>query len=132
MNRWIEVAKVGEIEPRTMKQVEVDGEKLVIANVDGSYHALGDRCGHMNAPLSLGKLSKNVVRCPLHRATYDVTTGEPLTDPQMGSMPGMDKLPEELLEALTQMGAIMAQIEMKPVPRFDVRVEGDSVQVRMD
>ncbi len=132
MNGWIEVAKVGEVEPGTMKQVEVKGEELVIANIDGSFYALCDRCGHMNAPLSLGKLSKNVVRCPLHGATYDMTTGEQLTDSQMGPMPGMDKLPQEFLEAMEQMGGIMAQIETKPVPRYEVRVEGDSVQVRMD
>ena len=40
-----------------MKFVAVDGERRVLANVDGAFFVLKDVCGHKNAPLSRGKLN---------------------------------------------------------------------------
>jgi nitrite reductase/ring-hydroxylating ferredoxin subunit len=37
-----------------MKHVKVNGKEIVIANMNGKFYALDDRCGPMNAPLSMG------------------------------------------------------------------------------
>jgi nitrite reductase/ring-hydroxylating ferredoxin subunit len=65
-NEFIEVGKVSEISDGKMKHIEVDGEEVLIANVGGKFYAISDRCGHMNALLSMGNLTGNTVTCPFH------------------------------------------------------------------
>ena len=45
-----------------------------------------DRCPHMAAPLSVGKLEGCIVSCPLHRGSFDLRTGEPVTFPTTGGL----------------------------------------------
>jgi len=59
-----------------MRSVELKGIYILIANVDGQFYALDDRCGHMNALLSMGTLNGKIVTCPFHYAQFDVTTGQ--------------------------------------------------------
>ncbi len=55
-------------------------KEIMIANIDGKYYAISDRCGHSNASLSMGSLNGKVVTCPLHGAQFDVTIGRKLRD----------------------------------------------------
>ncbi|MFZ0511311.1 MAG: Rieske 2Fe-2S domain-containing protein [Candidatus Nitrosopolaris sp.] len=52
-----EDAKVNEIPDGKMKHVEVDGKELLIASVGDKFYAISDRCGHMNAILTMGNLT---------------------------------------------------------------------------
>lgn len=71
---YVEVAKVNEIPSGKMKHVELDVKEIVVSNVNGKFYAMDDRCGHMNALLSMGNLSNdNLVTCPFHGARFDVT-----------------------------------------------------------
>ena len=98
---FVAVAKVGDLAPGEMKFVAIERERIVLANVDGSFYALRDVCGHRNAPLSRGRLDGHVIECPLHFAQFDVRTGK-LID-----------------------GPISAD-----VPRYDARVENNTVYLR--
>ena len=52
-----------------MKHVEVKGKEIVIVNVGGKFYAMDDRCGHMNALLSMGSIANgSIVTCPFHGA----------------------------------------------------------------
>ena len=73
---WLEVANVDEIPLGTMKHVEVNDREIAIANVNGKFYAIDDRCGHASARLSSGGLRGNIVTCPLHGAQFDVTSGK--------------------------------------------------------
>jgi 3-phenylpropionate/trans-cinnamate dioxygenase ferredoxin subunit len=64
-----------------MKWFAVDGERRVLANVEGVFYAVSDVCGHRNAPLSRGKLDGHLIECPLHYAQFDVRTGELVNGP---------------------------------------------------
>ena len=64
-----------------MKWVAVNGERRVLANVEGTFYAISDVCGHRNAPLSRGKLDGYLIECPLHFAQFDVRTGELVNGP---------------------------------------------------
>jgi nitrite reductase/ring-hydroxylating ferredoxin subunit len=77
----VPVAKAAELAPGQMKWVAVNGERLVLANVEGAYYAISDVCGHRNAPLSRGKLNGYLIECPLHFAQFDVRTGELVNGP---------------------------------------------------
>lgn len=48
---WLEVAKVDEIRVATMKHVEVNNTEIAIANINGKFYAIDDRCGHASARL---------------------------------------------------------------------------------
>jgi nitrite reductase/ring-hydroxylating ferredoxin subunit len=56
-NNFVEVVKVDEIPDGKMKHIEINGKEIVIANANGKFYAIDDRCAHMNAPLSLGNLT---------------------------------------------------------------------------
>lgn len=78
---FVPVAKAAELAPGQMKWVAVNGERLVLANVEGAFYAVSDICGHRNAPLSRGKLEGYLIECPLHFAQFDVRTGELVNGP---------------------------------------------------
>jgi len=54
----------------------VDGQKFLIANIDGKFYAMRSVCNHMGGPLEKGILEGSVVTCPLHGSKWEVTTGK--------------------------------------------------------
>ena len=81
MPGFIPVSKVADLQPGHMKWVTVHRERVLLVNVDGTFYALSDVCGHQRAPLSRGRLEGHVVECPLHFARFDVRTGQLLHGP---------------------------------------------------
>jgi 3-phenylpropionate/trans-cinnamate dioxygenase ferredoxin subunit len=80
-DEFVPVAKTTDLLPGQMKWVAVNGERRVLANVEGTFYAISDVCGHRNAPLSRGKLEGYLIECPLHFAQFDVRTGELVNGP---------------------------------------------------
>ena len=78
---FVKVAESKDIEPSTMKAVNVTGEKVCIINVEGNYYAIGNVCTHMGGPLNEGTLEGFEVQCPWHGSKFDVRTGEPTKPP---------------------------------------------------
>lgn len=87
MTAFVPVEKVSDLPPGRMTRVTVDRERILLVNVDGTFYALSDMCGHQRAPLSRGKLEGHVVECPLHFARYDVRTGALLSGPVAEDVP---------------------------------------------
>ena len=46
------VAKASELRPGEMKLIDMAGEKIVVANVDGNFFAFSNTCTHVGGPLS--------------------------------------------------------------------------------
>jgi nitrite reductase/ring-hydroxylating ferredoxin subunit len=98
------VAKASEVPPGSLKHVELEsGTQVCIANVDGTYYAMGGECTHMGGPLGEGELEGNIVTCPWHSGEFDVTTGKAVSPPAEGDE-----------------------------PVYEVRVEGDDLQVAVE
>jgi nitrite reductase/ring-hydroxylating ferredoxin subunit len=76
---FVKVAKTIDIPIGKMKHMEVDGKEILIANVEGKFYAIGDRCPHMNAMLSKGTLNNTIVTCPRHFSSFDVKTGKAIS-----------------------------------------------------
>ena len=70
------VAEADQIQPGTMQKFSVDQHMILIANVDGSYYALDNKCPHMGGALSGGDLEGATLVCPRHGAKFDVRTGK--------------------------------------------------------
>ena len=85
MPDFVSVADTSEIPPGQTKAVELDGEAVVVANVDGRYFAVEGTCSHRGGPLGEGALVGDILHCPWHRGGFNVRTGEavalPSTDP---------------------------------------------------
>jgi nitrite reductase/ring-hydroxylating ferredoxin subunit len=90
----IDITSVRDIPDGKMKHFEANGREIMIANTDGNYYAVSDRCGHSNASLSMGSLNGKVVTCPLHGAQFDVTTGKKVSDFNL-ALPSLDMLPDD-------------------------------------
>lgn len=133
MSEFVPVARTSELAAGEMKRVLVGRARVLLANVEGSFYALEDNCGHQKAALSKGKLEGKVVECPLHFACFDVTTGKALSGPDLErrSIPGMETLGPEAMQALQELGEIISDVETADVPAYEVRVEGDTVSVRL-
>jgi nitrite reductase/ring-hydroxylating ferredoxin subunit len=78
---FVEAAKADEIRPGTMKRIELQGRRILLANVNGRLCAVDDTCTHEEASLSTGVLRGELVKCPLHGSRFNVCTGEVLEDP---------------------------------------------------
>jgi nitrite reductase/ring-hydroxylating ferredoxin subunit len=90
---YVEAGKASEISHGQMKHAEINGKEIAIANLDGKFFAIADRCAHMNARLSRGNLNQNIVTCPFHGAKFDITSGKKIGEPVLEVPPGMEPLP---------------------------------------
>ncbi|ESO97239.1 hypothetical protein LOTGIDRAFT_214061 [Lottia gigantea] len=81
------LCNVDDIQDGGMKEVEIDGNKILLVQECEQYYAVGGKCSHYGAPLANGSLCKGVVRCPWHGACFDVKTGD------IEDFPGLDSLP---------------------------------------
>ena len=54
----------------------IGGWHVLVARIDGGFHAVNDRCTHQGARLSAGKIRRNAAMCPLHGARFDMATGQ--------------------------------------------------------
>ena len=78
---FLKVADTKDIPPSKMKEVQVDGENICVANVEGKYYAIGSICTHEGGPLADGTLEGYEVECPWHQSKFDVRTGEVTSPP---------------------------------------------------
>lgn len=83
----IEIASTRDIPAGKMKGVEKEGKSLLIANVDGSYYAIGNVCTHMRCQVSDGTLTGEKAQCPCHGSTFDVRTGAVIRGPARNPEP---------------------------------------------
>jgi 3-phenylpropionate/trans-cinnamate dioxygenase ferredoxin component len=98
--RFVTVAKVGEIPEGGVKITRLDDREIAVFHVEGRYYAMEDVCTHDGGPLAEGVLEDHVIECPRHGARFDIRTG-----------------------------AVLAMPATAPVPVYAVRVEGDEIQV---
>lgn len=77
-------AKVSEIPPGSIKEVQIAGQPIAVANVGGTFYAINSTCLHRGGPLGQGQLEGTVVTCPWHGWQFDVTTGRAMMNPSVG------------------------------------------------
>lgn len=101
----VKVCQTSEVGQDSMAAFDVSGRRVLVANIDGVYHAVGDTCSHAQASLSEGYLdpAECTVECPLHGAVFDLKTGD-----------AMDFPAED------------------PVPRYAVTVEGEDLFIEIE
>jgi nitrite reductase/ring-hydroxylating ferredoxin subunit len=101
MQGFEKVAETTEITQGSMKIVKVGGVEVLVANVDGSFYAINNKCTHVGGPLGRGTLTNNIVQCPWHGSKFDVKTG-----------------------------AVVGGPAQKPEPSYEVKVDGSGIWVK--
>jgi NAD(P)H-dependent nitrite reductase small subunit len=83
MTEFVPVLSLADLPPGRAAEVTVGGHSIALFNVEGTVHALSNRCPHRGGPLGQGFLEGTQVSCPWHNWTFDVTTGENVAGPDM-------------------------------------------------
>src|SRR5687767_9636348 len=99
MSDFTTVARVSDFESGSMQQFEIEGGSVIIARADDKFYAFDSRCPHSYQPLIEGKLRGHSITCAYHSINFDLETGKV----NFGSS--------------------------APLWLYDVRVEGDEVQL---
>ena len=81
---FVRAAKASDIAPGTIREFQVEGKAIALANVGGTFYAISNTCLHRGGPLGQGPLEGKTVICPWHGWQYDVTTGKANQDPNAG------------------------------------------------
>jgi nitrite reductase/ring-hydroxylating ferredoxin subunit len=105
---FVKVAETSEIPVGKMKSVKLEDKEVLIANVNGNYNAIGNRCTHRGGDLSKGSLEGNIVTCPLHGSKFDVTTGKAVSGPKIAFF----------------------KAKTSDEPSFEVKIEGNDVMLK--
>lgn len=100
MSELITVGGKDDVPEGEMRQYQVGGEDVAVANVDGELHAFSDVCTHRQCSLAESDLDGTTVTCACHGSEFDVTTGDVLGGPAV-----------------------------EPVQTFQVTVEGDDLKI---
>ena len=69
-----------ELPPGAIREFQVGGKAVAVANVEGKFFAINNECLHRGGPLGEGELDRQVVTCPWHGWEFDVTNGQLLTN----------------------------------------------------
>ena len=102
MAKLIKIADTTDLAPGQATAFTVEGQRIALFNVEGTYYAIDDTCTHRGGPLSEGDVQGTKVTCPWHGADFDLKTGTVLGPPAQ-----------------------------KGVPSYKVVVEGDEIKVEI-
>jgi nitrite reductase/ring-hydroxylating ferredoxin subunit len=87
MAEFHKIAGVNEVAAGEVRQYRIEDRPVALCNVDGEFHAFEDICTHQFAYLSEGEFAGRELKCPLHGAKFDVTTGKALSLPAVKAVP---------------------------------------------
>src|SRR5580704_17274342 len=69
------VAKIENLWSGEMMGLEINGERVLLVNIDNRIYAYADICPHQKSRLSEGTLMDKILRCGRHHWEFDVCTG---------------------------------------------------------
>jgi toluene monooxygenase system ferredoxin subunit len=72
---WRRLTALDELWSGEMRAAGVEGQPVLLINLDGRVLAFEDRCAHQGVPLSKGRLAAGVLTCGAHEWQYDAATG---------------------------------------------------------
>ena len=72
---FVKLSSINDVKPNSMMGLIVNDQKILLANLNGKYYAIGNKCMHRGCELSKGELIGETVVCPCHGSTYELKTG---------------------------------------------------------
>jgi NADPH-dependent 2,4-dienoyl-CoA reductase/sulfur reductase-like enzyme/nitrite reductase/ring-hydroxylating ferredoxin subunit len=65
---------------------QVNGEPVLLSQLDGKLYAVSGTCTHYGGPLAEGLVVDATVRCPWHHACFSLRTGEAIAAPAFAGL----------------------------------------------
>ena len=73
--RWRDTINLDDLWEGDMTAVVVDGEPVLLVNVDGTIRAYSDQCPHQASALHQGDLDGETLTCAAHLWEFSAVTG---------------------------------------------------------
>jgi 3-phenylpropionate/trans-cinnamate dioxygenase ferredoxin subunit len=105
--KFVKVIEVSELAKNQMIMVNVDDKEVLLANVDGAFYAIANKCSHMGGSLAKGVLDGKTVTCPRHGAQFDLLTGKAVGEAKIA----------------------LLKIQVKDQDDYQVKVEGNNIML---
>ena len=80
---YVRVASLADLGMGQIMPVEAAGVKLLLTQVGATIYAAARKCPHLGFNLCRGTIEGASVVCPLHKAKFDLATGEIERDPKL-------------------------------------------------
>lgn len=84
---FVPIGSIDEVKQGERFFVEIDGQPIVILNINEQYYAIADVCSHDDGPVGEGTLEGFEIVCPRHGARFDVRDGKVLALPAFVDIP---------------------------------------------
>jgi len=111
------VALADEIPEGSRKIVQVDDLSIGVFHHNGLWVALRNSCLHRGGPVCTGPINGEIITCPWHGYTYEVSTGTLTLDRSTG----LENYPVEIKD-----GAVHLQIRRLKRDTVEIDLDGDS------
>ena len=104
MSETVRLCEAHELKSGEARRFDVGEHRIALVRIGDDFYALGDRCSHADYSLSEGDVweDEREIECPKHGSTFSLESGKPQSFPAV-----------------------------KPVPVYQVKVEGDQVLVEL-
>jgi len=99
---YIEIANINDVRSGELKVFDVNGESIILINLDGEFFAYKNQCSHMELELSDAEIEGEILTCPWHGAQFNIRTGDVV------------RLPAS-----------------EPLEKYEVKVEGDKIFIKI-
>lgn len=76
---FVEIIKLHQLREGLRQRVRLQGLDYLLLHEQGRSYLLRDACPHAGALLSQGSLTDGVIRCARHGMSFDLATGQPLS-----------------------------------------------------
>jgi 3-phenylpropionate/trans-cinnamate dioxygenase ferredoxin component len=80
---FTKVAEISDVPVGKMLKVKINQNEMLIANIDGTFYAMDNKCSYDQEDLINGALKGKILTCPKNKAEFDVTTGKNVKGPKM-------------------------------------------------
>ena len=81
MTDYVDVCAAGDIPSGKHRAFLVDGTSILIFRIGAEFHALENRCTHLDFPLEGGRQIGMSITCRKHGARFDICTGKAVVGP---------------------------------------------------
>src|SRR6185436_3879233 len=75
-SKEVHLANTSDLRDGEMKEFSIGETRVLLARVDGRFHAVSAVCTHYGGPLAEGVLCGTRVMCPWHHAVFNVVGGD--------------------------------------------------------
>lgn len=108
--KYVKACLADDLHSGEKMKVVIEGDSILLSNIDNQYFAVSNVCPHMGASLCEGKLEGKNIICPKHKSVFDVTTGKVVSP---GSL-------------------LFLKVKVNDLRRYNTKVEGKEVFVEVD